>query len=186
MTPEKIRDQFRTELEFAIAPMREDNRANYEGAIKFADTAIKSAFALNGGALIALPALIALFKIDPQRVGSWVIIAGAVFVVGLIGAAATAFLGYLSAMSAAHSIETQMRATLAKYTALYQQQASPVDVAALERDQVTLGGRSISLRRAAVGHRYRQLARVHRRRCNFRVRADVLSTIATTANSCLN
>jgi hypothetical protein len=137
MTGDGIRENFRTELEFAIASLREDNHANYEGAIKFAETAIKSAFALNGGALVALPALIALFKIDPQRVVLWVIIAGAVFVVGLISAAATAFLGYLSAMAAVHSIEAQMRVTAATYAAIYQQQASPVDVAALERDQVT-------------------------------------------------
>jgi hypothetical protein len=107
MAGDGIREQFRAELEFAIAPLREDNHANYEGAVKFAETAIKSAFALNGGALVALPALIALFKIDPQRVLLWVIIAGAVFVVGLISAAATAFLGYLSAMAAAHSIEAE-------------------------------------------------------------------------------
>jgi hypothetical protein len=148
MAGDGIREQFRAEHEFAIASLRADNHANYEGAIKFAETAIKSAFALNGGALVALPALIALFKIDPQRVVLWVIIAGAVFVVGLTSAAATAFLGYLSAMAAAHSIEAQMRVTEATYAAIYQQQASPVD--ALKRDQVTLGKHSVYLRKAAV------------------------------------
>jgi hypothetical protein len=40
--------------------------------------------------------------------------------------------------------------TAATYTAIYQQQSAPVDVAALERDQVTLGNRSVYLRKAAV------------------------------------
>jgi hypothetical protein len=79
-TGDNNRDQFRTELEFASAPMRDTARANYEGAVKFADAAIKSTFALNGGGLVALPAFIALFKIDPKLASVWIIAAGAVFV----------------------------------------------------------------------------------------------------------
>jgi hypothetical protein len=46
--------------------MRDEMRANYDGALKFAEAAIKSAFALNGGGAVALPALTALLKIEPK------------------------------------------------------------------------------------------------------------------------
>jgi len=46
--------------------MRDEMSANYDGALKFAEVAIKSAFALNGGDAVALPALTALLKIEPK------------------------------------------------------------------------------------------------------------------------
>jgi hypothetical protein len=44
MTPNEVREQFRTELQFALGPIYETSRANYEGALKFADAAIKAVF----------------------------------------------------------------------------------------------------------------------------------------------
>lgn len=40
------------------------SRMNFESAVKFAEIAIKAAFTLNGGAMIALPAFAALFKVN--------------------------------------------------------------------------------------------------------------------------
>ena len=120
-TSDNNREQFRSELEFASAPIRETLRLNYEGAIKFAEAGIKSSFALNGGGLIALPAFIALFKIDPEFASVWIIAAGTMFIVGLISAAVTSFLGYLSAIAGVHGLENRSAATMAKYAAIFKQ-----------------------------------------------------------------
>ena len=151
-TNDNSREQFRTELEFASAPTRETLRLNYEGAIKFAEAGIKSSFALNGGGLIALPAFIALFKIDPKFASVWIIAAGTMFIVGLISAAVTSFLGYLSAMAGVHSLENRSAATMAKYAAIFKQlQATqPVNLLELEGHIDTLMRRSVRLRKCAV------------------------------------
>ena len=150
-TNDNSREQFRTELEFASAPTRETLRLNYEGAIKFAEAGIKSSFALNGGGLIALPAFIALFKIDPKFASVWIIAAGTMFIVGLISAAVTSFLGYLSAMAGVHGLENRSTATMAKYAAIFKQlQATPVNLPELEGHIDTLMRRSVRLRKCAV------------------------------------
>ncbi len=146
----RIREQFRAELEFATAPMHADSRSNYDAATKYAEAAIKSVFALNGGGLLALPALITLFKIDLKPAAPWIIAAGAVFIAGLICAAFTSFLGYLSAMATVHSIEDQVTLQIVKHAETYQYKATPVDVQKLEQRRDRLAGRSIFLRHAAV------------------------------------
>src|SRR5262249_31738 len=98
---QRVREKFRADLEFMAAPVRESARLHYECAMKFADAGIKSLFTLNGGGLVALPAFIALLKIEPKQTASvWIIVAAAVFVFGLILAACTSLLGYFSAMAA--------------------------------------------------------------------------------------
>jgi len=77
-----IRERFRDDFEFAVAPLRADARANYEGALKFADSGIRALFGLNGGGLIALPAFAALFKTDMHAAAVWIVCAVAMFVVG--------------------------------------------------------------------------------------------------------
>jgi hypothetical protein len=44
------RERFRDDYGFAVAPLREEARTNYEGALKFADSGIKAMFGLNGAA----------------------------------------------------------------------------------------------------------------------------------------
>jgi hypothetical protein len=133
MTPNEVRKQFRTELQFALGPIYETSRANYEGALKFADAAIKAVFALNGGGLIAFPAFIALFKIDAQLHARSIIAAGAIFVLGLICGALTTLFGYLSAMTAVESHRHLVDATTAKYAAIFQQPPSKIDAATADK-----------------------------------------------------
>jgi hypothetical protein len=133
MTPNELREQFRTELQFAVGPMHESSRSNYEGALKFADAAIKAVFALNGGGLIAFPAFIALFKIDAQLHARSIIAAGAIFVLGLICGALTTLFGYLSAMTAVESHRHLVDATTAKYAAIFQQPPSKIDAATADK-----------------------------------------------------
>ena len=144
-------DKFRVELEVITAPLRSNLQSNYEAAIKFADGAIKSAFALNGGSLIGVPAFIALFKIDAKVAAVSIMAAGAMFVVGLIFATLASLLGYLASMTGVRSINNSLRATISGYETAYRQTASTANVQALEQRARTLFDRSIWLRRLTVG-----------------------------------
>jgi hypothetical protein len=146
-----IRAKYRADLEFATNYLRADSRSNYESAVKFAEAGIKSAFALNGGGLIALPAFIALFNVNAQLARNTIIGAGAVFVFGLIFAALTSLFGYLSAMIGHESIENTIQATGTVYAAAYQQQpTSAATVQSLEQRSKALSDRSVLLRNIAV------------------------------------
>jgi hypothetical protein len=119
--PYANRDRFRVDHEFAVTPLREVARSNYDGALKFADSGIKALFGLNGGGLIALPAFAALFKTDMRAVAVWVVAAMVMFVVGLICAALICFFGYVSAMKSVESAQNSMAATSAAYALHHQQ-----------------------------------------------------------------
>ena len=58
---------------------RNEERQNYDAALRWADAGIKALFGLNGGGLIALPAFAALFKVDMLASGSYVLAAGIVY-----------------------------------------------------------------------------------------------------------
>jgi hypothetical protein len=53
-------------------------------AINFAASAMRALTYLNGGGLVAIPAAAALFRIDPQKTKQDLIIAGLLFVAGLL------------------------------------------------------------------------------------------------------
>jgi hypothetical protein len=101
--------------------MRDEMRTNYDGALKFAEAAIKSAFALNGDGAVALPALTALLKIEPKPAATCIVVAVGAFVVGLVCAAATSFRGYLSAMTNVYGLEQSARATIVRYATTFKQ-----------------------------------------------------------------
>ncbi|HET8974636.1 MAG TPA: hypothetical protein VFN63_15265, partial [Pseudolabrys sp.] len=109
----EAQEQYRAEMEFAATPIRDAARMNYEGAIEFANAAIKSVFAINAGGLVAFPAFIALLKIDAQLASGWIIAAGAVFVIGLTSAALASLFGYFSAMSKAEGSKRELEAVTA-------------------------------------------------------------------------
>jgi hypothetical protein len=120
-TRASIRQQFREDFEFAIRPLRDDARINYEGAIKFADSGIKALFGLSGGGLIALPAFAALFKTDMKAATGWIVAAAVMFVIGLIFAALTCLFGYLSGMKGGAAFNQSSTAAGIKYVRHYQQ-----------------------------------------------------------------
>jgi hypothetical protein len=113
--PYAPRERFRVDYQFAVSPLRDDARLNYDGALKFADSGIKALFGLNGGGLIALPAFATLFKTEIHAVLPWVATAMVTFVVGLIAAALICFFGYVSAMKAVESALSSVIATSAAY-----------------------------------------------------------------------
>ena len=53
-------------------------------AIDFAASAMRALTYLNGGGLVAIPAAAALFRVDPQKTKQDLIIAGLLFVAGLL------------------------------------------------------------------------------------------------------
>jgi hypothetical protein len=53
-------------------------------AIDFASNALRAITYLNGGGLVAIPAAVALFKADPTKAKHDLIVAGLLFVAGLL------------------------------------------------------------------------------------------------------
>jgi len=87
----------RAELDFVIRPQIEHLRMSYDASTKFADQAIKSGFALNGGGLVLLSGFAALFKVDPTLAVKEIVVTVSLLISGLICASVTSFLAYRSA-----------------------------------------------------------------------------------------
>jgi hypothetical protein len=149
-----IRQQYRDDYEFAIGPLRDGARSNYEAALKFADSGIRALFGLNGGGLIALPAFAALFKTDMHAAAVWIVCAVVAFVVGLTSAALTCLFGYMSAMTTLEATHNTLAATGTKYTRHYQQlpetPTTADEIKTAEDAAARLTTRSIRLRILAV------------------------------------
>ncbi len=148
-----LREAYRDDLEFAAAPLRADRIENYQAALKFADSGIRSLFVLNGGGLVALPAFLALFKIEVRIAAVWVLLGGALFVLGLITSALTTLLSYWSAMAAMESMYLQLTNSGALYARTYGQVPTPAtdeEIASTDRDAQRLERTSIRLRTWAV------------------------------------
>jgi hypothetical protein len=126
---ESDRRRFRDEHDFTIAPLRDEARTNYDGALKFADAGLKALFGLNGGGLIALPAFVALFKADPRSAALWIIAAMIAFVLGLTANAAACLFGYWSAMKAVEALNGASQSANIKYALHYKQLAAQPDFA---------------------------------------------------------
>jgi hypothetical protein len=87
---------------------REDEHAKH--AIKFASGAMRAITYLNGGALVAIPAAVALFKADPEKAKYDLVFAGVLFVAGLLSiviAQASAFFLFARREEAERSLTQQ-------------------------------------------------------------------------------
>jgi hypothetical protein len=152
---ESVRKQFREDHEFAIGPLRDKARSEYDGALKFADGGIRSLFSLNGGGLIALPAFVKLFETDMHGATAWFVGAAILmFVAGLIAAALVSLLGYFSAMKGNESAQLNMTAISTKYATHYGQipetSTTEAGIKAAESTAKKHTARSILLRTIAV------------------------------------
>jgi hypothetical protein len=81
-----------------------------ERAIQFASKALQALTYLNGGGLLAIPAVVALFKSDPLSARHQIILTAASFVVGLVcivAAQVCAFFTFARRMEAEHWFEQQ-------------------------------------------------------------------------------
>ena len=95
---------------------REDDHR--EHAFEFASSAIRAITYLNGGALVAIPAAVALFKADPEKARYDLIFAGLLFVAGLLSiviAQASAFFVLARREEAERFLAQQQIACLHQY-----------------------------------------------------------------------
>ncbi len=83
--------------------MQEQANINYQAALGYAAQAIKAGFALNGGALIAIPTFASLLKIDPATSSQKILYALIVFTFGLLLAWFTSIVAYFSTRYAEES-----------------------------------------------------------------------------------
>ncbi len=86
MAAKDIREEFRQERENEMWPLLEDYRDAGKEAFEFMRGALKSAFILNGGGIIAIPAIIALFDLDAQKMFKSLMVTGLLFISGLVAA----------------------------------------------------------------------------------------------------
>ncbi len=101
-------DQWRTEL----APVDAQIALATESATSLALTGLRSGYLLNGGALIALPAFIEIFKKLESGDTDLFVFAAIAFVLGLITCTVANFLGYkcVSTATLAHQENRNWRA----------------------------------------------------------------------------
>ncbi len=82
----EVRESFRRDIENQVEPLRSASMASDRGAIDLAELIIKNATLLNGGAIIAIPAIVGLLGID-LRSDKWkFILIASIFASGLVSA----------------------------------------------------------------------------------------------------
>jgi len=82
----EARDSFRRDVEQQVDPQMKIALASDRGAIDLAQGAIKNATILNGGALVAIPAIISFFGLELQAIVWPLLATGGLFIFGLISA----------------------------------------------------------------------------------------------------
>ncbi len=87
-----LNEEWRT----AVHPWQAPITTNQEAANAYAQVAIKASLTLNGGALIAIPAIIGLFGIPANAAAGQLLWTGALFIGGLVSAWSTAFFAFFA------------------------------------------------------------------------------------------
>jgi hypothetical protein len=81
-----IRKEYREERESEMSALLDSHQAAEKAAVDFAQTVIRSGFVVNAGAIIAIPAILALFNLDADALRGRLLVTGIFFASG-IGAA---------------------------------------------------------------------------------------------------
>lgn len=115
----QYRADYVAELESFTRPLFERQRLAIEGAIGFAQGTIRAGFLLNGGALVAVPAAVALFAIDVREVTSGLIWTGALYVFGLLLAWLASMAGYFALYNLGTGLAKEQDQTRAETTRNY-------------------------------------------------------------------
>jgi len=98
-----IRKEYREERESEMAADLEAAKIGESSAVAFAQTAIKSGFILNGGGMIAIPAIVALFNLDAEKLLHQLFLTGGLFVGGLCSASIASICAFFAL---AHKADT--------------------------------------------------------------------------------
>lgn len=93
----QMRQHFRDESEFALAPMRSLAETNYQASLAYAKLALQSGLTLNGGGLVAIPALTALLKVNTITAECSLVFSYGIFTVGLVFILTAMILAHFSA-----------------------------------------------------------------------------------------
>jgi hypothetical protein len=78
------REEFRREIERHVEPYIEAAHKSDQSAIELGQSTLKTSTLLNGGALVAIPAVVTLFGIETKSIITNLLIAGGLFALGLI------------------------------------------------------------------------------------------------------
>ena len=90
------REEYRRENAQHVEPQRAAARSTDKSAINLGQSVIKTATLLNGGAIIAIPAIVTLFGIDANKGSVGLIIAGGCFAAGLVFSWLSAVFGFFA------------------------------------------------------------------------------------------
>jgi hypothetical protein len=78
------REEFRREVERHVEPSIKAAHETDKSAIELGQSLLKTSTLLNGGALVAIPAVVTLFGINVQAITLNLLIAGGIFALGLV------------------------------------------------------------------------------------------------------
>jgi hypothetical protein len=78
------REEVRREIERHVEPFIQSAHQTDKAAISLGQSSLRTTTLLNGGALVAIPAVVALFGIDAKAITFNLLIAGGVFVLCLV------------------------------------------------------------------------------------------------------
>src|SRR4051794_14498609 len=78
------RDEYRRRIEREVEPLNQAAHDSLETAIDLGQSIVKTGTLLNGGALVAIPAVISLFGVDAKSIIRNLFVAGGLFVAGLL------------------------------------------------------------------------------------------------------
>jgi hypothetical protein len=98
-----IRKEYREERETELAADLEGAKVAEESAVALAQAVIKSGFILNGGGMIAIPAIAALFNLDAEKLLHKLFLTGELFVGGLCCASVASICAFFAL---AHKADT--------------------------------------------------------------------------------
>jgi hypothetical protein len=98
-----IRKEYREERESEMAADLEAAKIGESSAVAQAQMVIKSGFILNGGGMIAIPAIVALFNLDAEKLLHQLVLTGGLFVGGLCSASIASICAFFAL---AHKADT--------------------------------------------------------------------------------
>jgi hypothetical protein len=98
------REDVRKDVEKFTTHYRQMHSASEQGALSIARDTIRNGFLLNGGGLVAIPAILALFKLDAVAVLQPIVVTAGLFTAGLAASWLASFCGFFSMISRSDAV----------------------------------------------------------------------------------
>lgn len=129
------REWFLDEWRTGVAPLAEASLRQAESANGFAQTVIRSSLLLNGGALIAVPAIVALFMPDTSQHQEPLLLVLRTFIAGLIAGWAAGFFAFFAVDAQSDSTYHDYEAAASRVHWLFASDAAQKDELRLKIDE---------------------------------------------------